>query len=121
MLAAGVIALGAATGCASTFPTGTGVVSGHVVFAVPAIHPPQVTGVVRVLDATGRLVAHQKVSPAADRFRFSLTPGRYEVKLEVIRGILLPGCSRSIREKSLSVQGGDTATIMLPETCAGGY
>ena len=73
-------------------------------------------GVVEVLNASGRLVAHHNVRWDDGSFRFVLKPGRYKLELE--NRPPSGGYCPAIGTHRARVRAGKTVRITLSQSCA---
>jgi hypothetical protein len=111
------IALGYAPSCVIASPHG-GVRSGEAVGSV--LFERGAHGVVKVFDASDRLVNRRDLRWGHSHFRFALKPGHYEFKLELPRRWVVGGCERYY-VKAVAVRANKTTRVRLSQGCDSTY
>lgn len=110
----GIFGATVATSSATNRHTRTGMVTGSVAFVDRGA-----SGVVRVVSASGRVVAHDDVRWDHGHFRFVLTAGRYEFVLKVNPPhFVWAGCPS---KQPARVQATRTTHVYLSQGCENTY
>jgi hypothetical protein len=126
-VAVGLVSLALGPGCGALAAMASsghrnarrGTVAGRAVFQSQGA-----SGVVKVLDATGRLIGRQDVRSGHGGFRFVLMSGHYELKLKLPKRWFSPDCNRAHGyERAVRVRANRTTRVKFSQWCGdmGGY